>query len=149
MTPTTTLTTDTDKGQLTDSRLGGDIAPLVSVPVLASDSPRNLRHAIKSMWRLGIIDNTSYCALGMHLDGVGNDSGFSSFDLNAFAVRWSVQWQEEKVRKNKKRSDTLELVDKEKQLTEAQIETALGKFEKKEHATVERKIQLSIDWGFE
>ncbi|MEM6426303.1 MAG: hypothetical protein AAF728_14265, partial [Cyanobacteria bacterium P01_D01_bin.128] len=111
-----------------------------------SDALTISRRSLKALWRDGHLDNSSYCLLALYFDEVGLHGGLRSFDMNAFAVKWSVHWQVEKEKKSKKGASTIEVVDKEKQLTEAQIEAVLGKLEKKEQATVERNIQLAISW---
>ena len=146
--PPITTAPDTAPGQFVHPELGGDTekAQLKYSGAPASDQLTISRRSLKALWRDGRLDNGSYCLLALYFDGIGQDGGLQTFDMNGFAVRWSVHWQVEKEKKSKKGASTIEGVDKEKQLTEAQIEAVLGRLEKKEQATVERNIQLAISW---
>lgn len=143
-----TTAPDTVPGQLVHPELGMPLTGVGEVEVYSSDMLSIPRRLLKKLWREGFIDNTSYAIFAMYCDGIGKDSGLTKFNMNDFAVKWSEHWQVDKEVKGKKGGpDTIEVVDKQKQLTETQIETALGKFEKKEKATVQRDIQLNISWG--
>ena len=135
---------DTATGQLVHPELG-----LVddSNFVLSTDKLSIPRRLFKRLWRDGHIDNKSYCILALYFDQIGKGSNFTDFDLNAFSVKWSEHWQTEKEKKSKKGASEIVVVDHEKQLTDAQIEAALGSLEKKEQATVNREVQLNIGWG--
>lgn len=145
--PPITTAPDTAPGQLVHPELADGGKPVSrGIGTPSSDALTISRRSLKALWRDGHLDNSSYCLLALYFDEVGLHGGLRSFDMNAFAVKWSVHWQVEKEKKSKKGASTIEVVDKEKQLTEAQIEAVLGKLEKKEQATVERNIQLAISW---
>ena len=118
-------------GQLTDLNLqeGGALAVPEKAELVYSRMPVTVsQHELITWWSEGLINDAAFIFLALKIDRVG-DQGIEDFDVTRFCEDWEGYGKGEKP----------------KRLKESAVTGLIQKLQQKGAATVEIKMQLSLD----
>lgn len=123
MTAVLTKDTDTAVGQLTDERLQEKVPAKYSrMPISVSQSN------LITWWSEGLINDAAYILLALKVERVGGE-GIEDFNVTKFCEDWLGYGKS----------------DKPKRLKESVVSKVVQSLQEKGAATVEIKMQLSLD----